>query len=565
MRRGVLAAAVAIAILFTGCASKPARPDARSAGAGTAAGTPVDWIRLTQEDATRFGAQPITLEDTPSGLVKALPAPADGTLRHGVLKAGNDGEGRIAIALLQPPTPTREAKAVEWKLYVDRDLDGDLAEETPLVGPVQDLPGKAGADAPGKDAAVPAASFPMVDVALPGGGRYAFYFIALAGAKAAMVEARPGCALEATIEVLDRRMGVVVYDANVNGVFGECSTGPDRMGDAVWIDFNANGKRDEDEVRPLAPRFVHEKSVISFGLNAAERTVVAAQLKDVRFGSVVRQNAAPGETATLQLYSDEYGLMLPGSGEFPEGSYQALSYQLRRADGDGTQWSAAGQWLTGRAPRVEVRPERPSEVACGPALSANAWLRYGEGGGQGQQAMVVVVLQGAGGEFAVVGAQKGLAALGSYVITSTDGRKLGFGRLQPLPLFPGACGAVWSVPAGIEKDAQLAVEITPDLGPFKEGFRGTVQFRFGHSTPIVMIVTVVERGSQAERVGIKAGDAIVSYDGKSLDNPLVDLTRAMRDAVGKREVDLVVKRGEQRLVFAVQPGTIGVQTGLAMP
>lgn len=81
--------------------------------------------------------------------------------------------------------------------------------------------------------------------------------------------------------------------------------------------------------------------------------------------------------------------------------------------------------------------------------------------------------------------------------------------------------------------------------------------------PALRVTDVVQDGNAA-KAGVKPGDFLLSYDGRTLDSR-DDLLAAIDAAVAakKEQVELVVYRGPERLELALGPGRMGV--GLAAP
>ena len=129
---------------------------------------------------------------------------------------------------------------------------------------------------------------------------------------------------------------------------------------------------------------------------------------------------------------------------------------------------------------------------------------------------------------------------------------------------PGLYAAVWEPPAGLGEGTGLTFELGPAFGPFAEGFKGRLAFELGRPTPLRLVVSSVEKGSQAERAGVHPGDVILRYDGSTIDNEFV-MNRALIGAAGKDSVELVVLREGVEEKFTLKPGRIGVQVAFAMP
>ena len=72
-----------------------------------------------------------------------------------------------------------------------------------------------------------------------------------------------------------------------------------------------------------------------------------------------------------------------------------------------------------------------------------------------------------------------------------------------------------------------------------------------------LMVLKVQPNSTAERIGLKAGDRILSYDGKTptSTNQFTDL---VTDATGASSRTVVVRRDSQSLTFTVPPGRLGI-------
>jgi len=79
-------------------------------------------------------------------------------------------------------------------------------------------------------------------------------------------------------------------------------------------------------------------------------------------------------------------------------------------------------------------------------------------------------------------------------------------------------------------------------------------------TEMEVAVREVVPGSQADSVGIRAGDALLSYDGKAV-AATEDIVAAKNEvAEGQERVTVVVRRGTEELEFKIEPGSIGIWT-----
>ena len=70
--------------------------------------------------------------------------------------------------------------------------------------------------------------------------------------------------------------------------------------------------------------------------------------------------------------------------------------------------------------------------------------------------------------------------------------------------------------------------------------------------------------SAAARVGFKVGDRVLSYDGKPLPSPTA-LQAAEENIVGKKEVALGVRRGDETMILMAPAGKLGIQTRPELP
>ena len=71
-----------------------------------------------------------------------------------------------------------------------------------------------------------------------------------------------------------------------------------------------------------------------------------------------------------------------------------------------------------------------------------------------------------------------------------------------------------------------------------------------------LVVTSIEDGTEADRVGVKEGDIILSYDGKPVS--AVAQLNQLKEEVKTDEVELVVLRKDEKREFKIKAGQIGV-------
>jgi hypothetical protein len=79
---------------------------------------------------------------------------------------------------------------------------------------------------------------------------------------------------------------------------------------------------------------------------------------------------------------------------------------------------------------------------------------------------------------------------------------------------------------------------------------------------IELVALTIFPGSTAERIGLRAGDRIVSYDGKTPVSTQ-EFVNLATDATGNTSRVLVVRRGAETVNFEVAPGRLGFQLGTA--
>ena len=496
----------------------------------------------------------------------SLPEAGEGELRWGSLRIAARGPmpaGRLSFAVLMSSGPAA-AKASPWRLYVDRDLDGDLSEERPVVA----TPQTEEMDAGGRKVSASGARFPVVMTGLPGGGKHAYVFTAYRSAGQSMVDVRSAMALSASVDILGQERAVVIYDSNVNARFGDLYRAPLLPADDIGVDTDGDGRIGRGEVRPLARRVYHEGRAVAVSVSSDASTLAVKPL-DVRTGAIVRAGAAAEGDVLVQLSSTEYGLLPPlAASAGPEGEHRLVAYGItRKGEGGGEgggesddERALSGQWLMRPGPLVDVPPGGTVEVGFGPPLAARAALAFIQGG---RRAIVKVVFAGSAREDATVLARAG-PRLGTWRVVDAGGGEHGSGKLFPGPL-PGLWVGEWKVPSGLERGRKLVFEVVPDLGPFSEGFEGRTPFEYGVSTPVTLVVIGVDKGSQAGTLGVEPGDEIVSYDGKEIRNE-IDMSLAVSEAMKRSgTVEFVINRGGELRRFDARPGQLGVNVSLVMP
>jgi len=560
LRRVFFAIAVTSVCFLVGCGEKPTAVPGDSTR-NVEEGTPSAKVRtvplvprsLGDAELLLFMPTSAALGRSPSPGVTKLPAIKEGEFRHGALEVAARGKrpkGRIAFAILMRKPAADADDPKPWRLFVDRDLDGDLAEERP----VEARPVTKETDLGGKKVRASGARFPTVRTALPGGGSHAYVVTAYLSEAGSMVDVRSGVALSGRADIFGSERPVIIYDSNANARFGDLYRGPLAPADDIGIDLDGDGRIGRDEIHPLARRAFHDGRSAAVAV-ATDATSLTVEELDTGAGSLSRAGAPAGEDLLVQMSSPEYGLLGPlRPDRLPEGRHLFPTYGLTRGN-DGERWVLAGKWLTRPGPVVEIPAGGTAEVAFGPPLRALATIAFLD---EDRRARVTVTLTGSLLEDATVLGSDRKPRLGTWRVVDDAGAEHGSGKLFHGPL-PGLWVAQWRAPAGLKKGQKLVFEVLPDLGPFADGFDGRTPFEHGVSTKVTLVVIGAEKGSQAEALGIKRGDEIVSYDGREIRNEY-DMSLAVRDATKKAvgTVEFVVRRDGKPVRFDVKPGPIGV-------
>jgi CHAT domain-containing protein len=82
--------------------------------------------------------------------------------------------------------------------------------------------------------------------------------------------------------------------------------------------------------------------------------------------------------------------------------------------------------------------------------------------------------------------------------------------------------------------------------------------------PRGLVIDEVAADSAAAKAGLKAGDRVLGYNGKSLPSPAA-LLAAEENTFGKQEVALIIRRGEEMLTLTAPLGKLGIQVRPDLP
>ena len=90
-----------------------------------------------------------------------------------------------------------------------------------------------------------------------------------------------------------------------------------------------------------------------------------------------------------------------------------------------------------------------------------------------------------------------------------------------------------------------------ELHPFAQGLRARLKIS-------QLFVAQVQPGSQATKLGVKAGDVLVSYGSEKIANRL-DMQRAIAKALAAKlaSIPVVIRRGEKTIELEFKPGPLG--------
>ncbi len=343
--------------------------------------------------------------------------------------ATTDLGGRSTIMLLDLATTP--------KLYVDRDRDGDLAEEEPFTAK-----GTGGSSGGIMGALVGSSSrrgfnFPALAIDLKDPDATCEISLQDAGSSGPVlyVLMRPAAVRAGRAEIGGKMRQVQVMDATFDGRYDDTfapagSTSASSMKwDALFIDANGDGRLmsasiTAGEVMPL-PQMVSIGGSwygVKVAPDGSSITLTPTQPPMGRLD-------VGSDQAELNMFSDSgfHHLAKSADGwQLPAGRYQTTD--LRLVDSvNGTLWSMSASWPTGPLRSFSVTKDETTTVRVGPPLASE--LSFA---GNAVMQSIGFELKGSGGESYSAGAERRgvMQPAPAFVILDEDGKKLASGSFQ---------------------------------------------------------------------------------------------------------------------------------------
>jgi hypothetical protein len=312
--------------------------------------------RVTRRLIGRQTARPPKLKGLPDGLGENL-------------VFFNDPVGELMLlAVVEPADVPR--------MYVDTDLDGDLADEQPAVIPGQ-RPGTTmrgtiwfeplliGAEG-GEHPRVQTSIAPYVF-----GGKADFMFMLRSGAHFGRVKLGQK---EYAVVLVDG-----TFDGRLDDPFGSCE--PGRLysrHDFFAIDLNGDGEFDiRKEIMPL-PAMVRVEGVCYALSVEPDGSSVTLRPTTPKMGTL-----EPASDAVAAMVWSTAGMLELAEGkgpwEVPVGKYEVAGFWLRAHDDDGNRWEVTGA-VGEQRETFEIRDGETTPLRCGPPLVVKAEVGKEEGG-----------------------------------------------------------------------------------------------------------------------------------------------------------------------------------------
>lgn len=297
------------------------------------------------------------------------------------------------------------------RIMVDCDADGDLAEETPLLGrspPKESSQRFRGAKVFGPISLQQGQTGNEVKIRILLHERYAFIF--------------PAGYRSGRVDLGGKKRRVAVLDLNFDGQYLH------GLHDKLAVDFNKDGKLGRlsssgpTEIQPLTKLVLYDNryfavdvtpdgSMVSFSETEPEMGTIA-------LGNVTAELGLVGDAASLSLTTTSKGLI-----ELPAGSYQCTSVLLK----DGA-WSLSCRGNTGKLRKLEVTAGETIPLTLGAPLTAKAEVRRT---GAGVVYISATLVGQAGEKYAPGATRKGRRQPApKFKILSEKGKKLASGQFE---------------------------------------------------------------------------------------------------------------------------------------
>jgi len=323
----------------------------RDAGAGEQE----QWLayRSSAESETVVGGTPgqtLELSDSKPAGVK-LPAFASAHPLFAKWKTPMAPAGFLWVALDR----TKEGGAYD-RLFIDASADGSLSDESAVA-----------AIDPRIYKDQQSAEFPLVKVLLPGPDGPATYHLSftvwISGVGTRRIAAKAAGWYEGAVRIGDKKHFCVLFDADANGAFDDCSEAP-QLSDRIRIDAASRfaigrvGKYISVEDRLYALDVARDGASVTF----SEPREVA--LGVVRVPKGVDRFSVGGRNGLLVPRVEE------GQAKLPIGKYRLNHWEIQRKDPAGAAWELVAAMPSGAAV-FEVTLDKPAVLEVGEPVLAS--------------------------------------------------------------------------------------------------------------------------------------------------------------------------------------------------
>ena len=236
-------------------------------------------------------------------------------------------------------------------LYVDRDGDGDLSEETPVQGIRMN----------GRNVFGPA------HVLIDRGGYRSIYHFNLSQYAGHRLALSAACAATGEVVVGGKRRKVVVTDGNGNGLFNDAAELP-RKGDRLLVDLDGDGAfKKGEELQDLGRANLVDGEFYTFGV-APDGSRVTVRKPDMGFGWIELTHPAEyvwvcSEAGLFKFWLSEGVRRL----RVPASSYRLSGIRISMQDGEDKWVLSAGTDEAEMVPCV-VKAGELAEMPVGPPI-----------------------------------------------------------------------------------------------------------------------------------------------------------------------------------------------------
>ncbi len=322
------------------------------------------------------------------------------------------------------------------KLYVDRDRDGDLAEEEPFEG-------KASGSSGGIMGALVGASrqtdlsFPSLTIDLKNPDATCEVSLQNAGLSGPQryFLIGPAAVRAGRAEIGGKLREVQVMDATLDGRYDDAfspvgANNPSSMKwDALFVDADGDGRIMSASI--TAGEAMPLPQIVSIGGTwygvkvASDGSSVTFTPADPPMGRL----SVGSDQAALNMFSDSgfHHLSKSADGwQLPAGRYQTTDLELVDSV-NGTPWSMSASWPAGQLRSFSVTKDETTSIAVGPPLVSD--LSFS---GSATMQSIGFELKGSGGETYSAGAERRgvMQPAPAFVILDEDGKRLASGSFE---------------------------------------------------------------------------------------------------------------------------------------